>query len=136
MIEDIITFTNIHISSVQDNYQRERYAKLTTKDEIFALFGLLLLSGVKKQSHTNVQEIWETDGTGLEIFRACMSMKRFLFLLQSIIFDNSADRPQRQASIFDRFVEQCKKNYCVGELMTIDEMLIPYRGRCSFIHSQ
>ena len=70
-----------------------------------------------------------------------MSIKIFLFLLRVIRFDNKADRPQRQVSdrlaairrIFESFVDNCKKNYCIGELMTIDETLVPFRGRCGFI---
>ena len=141
MIEDITRFTNLYIVSIQDSFQRERDAKQTTKDEMLAFIGLLFLCGVTRQSHTNVQDIWETDGTGIEIARACMSIKRFLFLLRVIRFDNKADRPQRQVSdrlaairrIFESFVDNCKKNYCIGELMTIDETLVPFRGRCGFI---
>jgi len=32
----------------------------------------------------------------------------------------------------DAFNENCKKNYCVGEFVTLDEMLLSFRGRCSF----
>ena len=34
MIEDITRFTNLHIVSIQDSFQRERDAKQTTKDEM------------------------------------------------------------------------------------------------------
>src|SRR5215475_10409512 len=35
--------------------------------------------------------------------------------------------------ILDEFVKNCKSTYCLSEFFTIDEMLVPFRGRCSFI---
>lgn len=96
--------------------------------------------GVKKQSHTDCREIWDAD-TGSIISRACMSAKRFLFLLRAIRFDDTTNRQERRQSdklapitaILDSFVSNCKNNYVLGEYMTIDEMLVPYRDRCGFI---
>lgn len=34
--------------------------------------------------------------------------------------------------IFDTFVENCKANYSASEYVTIDEMLLSFRGRCGF----
>jgi len=50
-------------------------------------------------------------------------------------------RPQRQKvdklaavrDFFDGFVTNCQKNFNLSEYTTIDEMLHPFRGRCSFI---
>jgi hypothetical protein len=69
-----------------------------------------------------------------------MSAKRFLFLLRCLRFDSLSTRTERRATDrmphirknFDLFVRQCKVNYSPGEYLTIDEMLIPFRGRCSF----
>ncbi|GFR07184.1 DDE_Tnp_1_7 domain-containing protein [Trichonephila clavata] len=108
---------------------------------MLAFTGILILAGVKKQNHTNFLELWTTDGTGSEIFRSCMNCNRFLFLLSAIRFDDKNTRKERQLTdklaairfTLDRFVENCKNNYSLGEYATIDEMLIPFRGRCSFI---
>ena len=35
--------------------------------------------------------------------------------------------------ILDEFVQNCKNTYCLSEFLTIDETLVPFRGRCSFI---
>ena len=35
--------------------------------------------------------------------------------------------------ILDEFVQNCKNADCLSEFLTIDEMLVPFRGRCSFI---
>lgn len=69
-----------------------------------------------------------------------MSYLRFLFLLAIIRFDDKAPRNQRkkltnclQYDLFWSFVNNYKKCYSVGEFMTIDEMLISFRGQCSFV---
>jgi len=141
MIDEIIHYTNMYISTVQKNYKRDRDAKFITKNEMMAFFGLLFLSGIKKGNHTNFLELWATDGTGIEVFRACMSCNRFLFILNSIRFDDKTTRNDRRSedkltavrSMLDQFVYNCKTSYCLSEYLTIDEMLVPFRGRCSFI---
>lgn len=141
IIEHIIHCTNLEIKKLRLNYDRPRDAKDTTKTEFLAFLGLLLLAGVKKENHTHFLELWANDGTGNEIFKACMSCNRFLFLLSAVRFDDKNTRAHRKLTdklaavrfLVDRFVENCKNNYCMGEHLTIDEMLIPFRGRCSFI---
>lgn len=141
MLEHITKCTNIEISNVRSKYMRERDAKDVTKTEMLAFIGLLLLSGYKKQNHTHFLELWTKDGTGSEIFRACMSKNRFLFLLSIIRFDDKSTRNQRKQIdklaairwVIDEFVKNCRNNYSVGEFITVDEMLIPFRGRCAFV---
>lgn len=142
IIDEILMYTNLYIRNHQTpKYARERDAKEVTRAELLAVLGLLYLSGVKKANHTNFRELWTDDGTGIEIFRGCMSYKRFLFLLGSIRFDDKQTRSDRRKvdklapirSTLDLFVANCKKSYCVGEFVTIDEKLEPFRGRCSFI---
>ncbi|XP_055950804.1 piggyBac transposable element-derived protein 4-like [Argiope bruennichi] len=89
-----------------------------------------------KSQHTNVEQLWASDGTGIQILRAAMSYKRFLFLHRCIQFDNIDTRAERRKSeklavirsIWDSFVQNCLKSF-----VTIDEMLHPFRGRCSWI---
>ena len=106
-----------------------------------AFLGLLVLSGVKRAGHVSFLELWATDGSGIEIFRACMSYNRFLFLLLAIRFDDRMTWSQRKETdklsairyILNEFVQNCKNTYCLTEFLTIDETLVPFRGRCSFI---
>ena len=141
MIEEIVRCTNMYITTVQSSYDRERDAKILTKTELIAFLGLLFLSGVNRAGHVSFLELWATDGSGIEIFRACMSYNRFLFLLLAIRFDDKMTRNQRKETdklaairyILDEFVQICKNAYCLSEFLTIDEMLVPFRGRCSYI---
>ncbi|XP_054713571.1 piggyBac transposable element-derived protein 4-like [Uloborus diversus] len=140
MINQIVECTNIFIHDVSKNYSRLRDAKCTDSVEIKALFGLLYLAGLHKSSHLNVRDLWATDGTGIEIFRCVMSYNRFLFLMRCLRFDDVHTRDSRKQNnklaaineIFEAFDANCKENYTLGEYVTIDEKLEPFRGRCAF----
>ena len=141
MIEEIVGCTNMYITAVQSNYNREKDPKITANTELMAFLGLLVLSGVKRAGHGSFLELWATDGSGIEIFRACMSYNRVLFLLLAIRFDDRTTRSQRKETdklaairyILDEFVQNCKNTYCLSEFLTIDETLVPFWGRCNFI---
>lgn len=74
------------------------------------------------------------------MFRLIMNLKRFKFILCCIRFNDLVTREERRKTdkltaireIFSIFVENCKKHYSPGENVTIDEMLVGFRGRCSF----
>lgn len=143
MIDHIVSCTNIYIEyrKAKFPYQRERDCKLTSRSEIQALFGALFLIAVKKGNHVNVLELWSKDGTGMLILRVLFSYKRFLFLLRALRFDSIITRKDREKTdklaairlIYTPFVTNCQNNYNLGEFVTIDEMLHPFRGRCGFV---
>ncbi|KAB0804671.1 hypothetical protein PPYR_01641, partial [Photinus pyralis] len=78
MIHEIV-LTNKHIDSVQDNYSRNRDAKHTNVCEIQGLIGLIYLSSRLKSNRPNVDELWSTKGSGVELFRLAMGKKGFCF---------------------------------------------------------
>lgn len=104
-----------------------------------ALLGLVLLTGLFKSGH-DVESLWATDGIGRDVFRVTMSIKRFLFLLSAVRFDDIDTREERKetdkvaliSEIFNKFIENCQKYYSYLEYLTVDEMLCPFRGRCLF----
>lgn len=120
------TYWNVQISkfrkfdsNIRENVTGEMWQKLT-------FIGLLLLSGYKKQNHTQFLELWTADGIDSEIFRAYMGKNRFLLLLSAIRFDDRSTRNRKQIDklaairwIIDEFVKNCKNNYSVGEFITI-----------------
>lgn len=80
-IERIVEHTNRYLHKLRQNYGRSRDVRSIDKVEMYALLGLLYMAGAKKAQHLNVNELWSTDGTGLECMRATMSKERFLLLL-------------------------------------------------------
>nr|CAH7743452.1 unnamed protein product [Callosobruchus chinensis] len=81
---------------MQPKFERSRDCKKTDFEEISAVLGLLYMAGLKKTNHLNLLELWATDGSGIECFRATMNIKRFYFLLRALRFDDFRDRQQRR----------------------------------------
>lgn len=139
-IEKIVVFTNKWIQHVKDSYAQERNARLTDITEIKALIGVLFFAGVCKSSHQHIDDLWANDGTGIDMFRCCMSKKRFSFLLRALRFDDIDDRHQRTQvdklakirPILDPFINKCQSAYSPSEYVTLDEMLDSFRGKCPF----
>ncbi|XP_050526600.1 uncharacterized protein LOC126897224, partial [Daktulosphaira vitifoliae] len=109
--------------------------------EFKAFIGLLFLSGVFKSNHEDVRSLFATDGTGRDIFRATMSLKRFLFIITALRFDDPSTRNERIengdklapfSEIFYLFITNCQSCYSPSEYLTVDEMLVAFRGRCRF----
>nr|CAH7732023.1 unnamed protein product [Callosobruchus chinensis] len=140
IIDAIVENTNIYISSIKEQYQDPQDVTPTNATEIHALIGLLILIGTFKSSRRFLREFWETNGTGVEIFPAVMGYRRMKFLLQCLRFDNIFTRQNRKPTdkfapireVWELFVSNCKNSYCVGEYVTLDEMLFSFRGRCPF----
>ncbi|XP_014290398.1 piggyBac transposable element-derived protein 4 [Halyomorpha halys] len=140
MVEKICLYTNQYLKMLGPSYARTRDCRETDLAEIHAVLGLLYMAGIKKAQHLNIKELWATDGTAPECFRATMSLQRFQLLLRALRFDDLQDRDSRKAVdnlaairvIFEEFNSHCKNNYEVGEYSTIDEMFEPFRGRCVF----
>lgn len=140
-IIDLITEnTNIFIRSIAGNFTRERSCRVTDNVEISAFLGLLILAGSFRSGHQKVEDLFRQDGFGIEIFYGTMSLQRFRFLLRAIRFDNQNTRGQRRSidkfaafrEIFDMFVHNCERNFSLGCYTTIDEQLVPFRGKCPF----
>lgn len=136
----VVSYTNLYIAKVAGNYKDKNDARPTSKAEIKSFFGLLYLAGLEHGARKNFSEFWGTDGMGTEIFTATMSQRRFKFLLRVLRFDDTATRIERREidkiapirEVFDLFIEKCKSLYSLGEYVTLDEMLLAFRGRCSF----
>lgn len=140
ILDIIVLHTNKYIKNIRSQYSRERDANFTDTVEIKAFIGLLYLAGVLHSNRQSLEELWGDDGHGVELFRLVMNLKRFKFLLRCIRFDDLVTRKERVKTdklaairkVFSIFVENCKKHYSPGENVTIDEMLVGFRGRCSF----
>nr|BAD07480.1 putative transposase yabusame-W [Bombyx mori] len=147
MLQEILTHTNSSIRHRQTKTAAENssaetsfYMQETTLCELKALIALLYLAGLIKSNRQSLKDLWRTDGTGVDIFRTTMSLQRFQFLQNNIRFDDKSTRDERKQtdnmaafrSIFDQFVQCCQNAYSPSEFLTIDEMLLSFRGRCLF----
>lgn len=152
IIEKIVMHTNERIEQMRVKYAKFKrsnnsrqtfgpsFVNPVDKLEIEAFIGLLYMQGVFKSGHEDIMSMWATDGTGRDLFRSTMSLARFSFILSCLRFDDHETRDERRkidklaaiSSIFSQFVENCKANYSPGLFLTVDEMLVPFRGRCGF----
>lgn len=142
IIDDIVNYTNSKLYSVREKLEQPDSVsyKNTSKEEVSALFGLLILSGIFKSSKEDFSSLFSTRATGRPIFRATMSEKRCKVLVRALRFDDPTTRKEREksdplaaiSSLFETFIQNCQRNYEVGSSVCIDETLIPFRGRCKF----
>lgn len=131
--------TNIYIRKIQHKYKNTSLYR-STDIEIQAVIGLLIIAGSFRASKENLEDLWAVDGTGIDIFHSTMSKDRFLFLIRCLRFDDINDRAQRKEvdklmpviELFTIFVENCKNAYTISEYSTIDEQLVPFKGKCPF----
>lgn len=140
LLEKIVLCTNQKLQIFRPNYKRERDCQDTNIHEIRALFGLLYLTAMLKMNHTNVSDMWATDGTAPDYIRNVMRSNRFLLLLRALRFDDSEDRDERKKidklapirEVWEEITKRFSEFYCFSEYVTIDEMMFGFRGRCSF----
>ena len=93
----MVTCTNQNINFVKDNYARNRDAKCTDVTELEAFIGLLYLAGAYGANRKSLEELWETEGDGVERLGLVMSIKRFKSLLRCMRFDDRDTRITRKA---------------------------------------
>lgn len=141
ILDEVLQWTNRKISSVKVNYKKPQpYLCDLTIVELKAFIGLLIYTSIFKSSNESIDSFYATDGTGRDIFRCTMTRNRFLFLLLVLRFDNPDDRDERKkedptaavSKIFEKFIANSRLVYSPGPTMCIDEMLVPFRGRCRF----
>lgn len=107
--------------------------------ELKAFLGLLITAGVGRAKFEPLTELWSASN-GRPFFSAVMSMNRFKNILRFLRFDNKQTRPERRATdklaairdVWVMFIAKLQKAYIPGVDMTVDEQLVPFRGRCPF----
>ena len=135
MVEKIIRFTNL-----EGNRKFDTAWKDTDLSEIWALLGILLTCGHLQQNQMDTENIW-SESYGIQIVRSTMSRNRFRDLLRALRFDDKSTRGERKAKdkfapireIWTDFESALRKYYSPGPNITVDEQLMPFRGRCGFL---
>lgn len=141
MVDFMTDFSNQKITEYAENHGNDAaYTNHIDSNEMRAFMGLLFLSGIFKSGREDARGLWSSTSKGRPIFRTVMSLNRFLFILSNLRFDDESTREERKktdrlaliSEFFEKFIKNCRDNYCCSEYVTVDEMLVPFRGRCLF----
>ncbi|CAL4241661.1 unnamed protein product, partial [Meganyctiphanes norvegica] len=111
----------------------------TNLTEMKCFIGCHIMAGIRKDSHLNTHQMW-SDTYGGFFYKSLFSQKRFEFLTRALRFDDQATRRDRMRSdrfahvrdLWDAVIANCKANYKAGAIVTVDEQLLAFRGRCVF----
>lgn len=143
MLKSLVEHTNQKLNMYRNKFKDSNRLELkdTNESEMKAFIGLLYYSSVLKCNASDTNIIFATDGTGHEIFRCVMSKYRFSSLINCLRFDDLTTRQDRLkknplapiSDFFDKFIANSERQYSPGAYLCIDEMLVPFRGRCKFI---
>ena len=109
-----------------------------TIDEILAFIGLQFISGANKIGSQLLPDLF----TSLQLrhFQAAISHDRLKLIFKFCRVDNSLTREQRKVQdkfcyileLWYKLTSEARKLYNLDPYRTIDEMLLKFRGRCSF----
>ncbi|XP_068215325.1 uncharacterized protein [Palaemon carinicauda] len=133
-------YTNDKILAHRAKYKVQSSTTVDTSiSEIKALIGILIMTGLKNDNRVSVAQMF-SPFEGCSLYRSTMSKARFSFLMRVLRFDNSQTRTQRMLvdklapirAMWESFVGACKNVYVPGPHLTIDEQLVPFRGKTPF----
>ena len=122
-----------------DISRRSKYRqwKPTTYEEILKFFGIVIEMGLVQMPQLN--HYWNSSRLyGLEIVRSAMPRERFELLLKFLHFSNNNNKDSNQDRMFklkplsDLLKERFSSVYIPGSVVSIDESMIPWRGRLLF----
>ncbi|XP_039478046.1 piggyBac transposable element-derived protein 4-like [Oreochromis aureus] len=115
--------------------------------EFRAYVGLLVLAGVYRSRGEACERLWDAE-SGRSVFRAAMPLKTFGAYSSALRFDDRETRQARQGeggeggggydklapirAVWDEWCTRLPAMYRPGPEVTVDERLVPFRGRCPF----
>ncbi|XP_022609640.1 piggyBac transposable element-derived protein 4-like, partial [Seriola dumerili] len=113
--------------------------KKMDETDLQAYLGLLILAGVYRSRGEAAASLWDAE-SGRPIFRATMPLTLFHTYSRLLRFDDRESRPARRVTdklaaireVWDKWVERLPYLYNPGPDVTVDEQLVPFRGRCPF----
>ena len=82
----LVEHTNSIITTKKSSYTQSCRTNDTDDVEMKALIGLLMLAGIYHANRLNLKDIWNNNGTGIDVFKMTMSLNRFRFLFCCLRF--------------------------------------------------
>lgn len=129
IIDRIVILTNSKIKEYADKKTKKEWDMSPTDElEIRALLGILIVSGLS--IYERVQELWDSNGFGIELVKATMSNNRFNFLLSCVRYTTEDSTPDI-SDFMDVFNKNCQQNFEPSSYVTLEEQCIPFRGDVS-----
>ena len=141
MLASVVMYSNQRLELLRAKYGRQYSVAFRDLDlmELKAMVGLLIMTGACQDNHVSTKDMW--DGMeGAPLYKSTMSERRFSMLMRILRFDDLTTRAERarsdkfapMRSLWDKLVGNCRRNYGPGPHLTVDEQLVPFRGRCPF----
>ena len=143
VLELICRETNNYAHTAAADYADETPWTDMTVNELCAYMGILLAAGKLHGRKLHISQMWRQSAAfQFSLFSASMSRNRFCAISARLRFDNPATRPSRLSrtgdkleairKVVDVFTERCVKTYNPHEILTVDERLAVFRGKCPF----
>ena len=138
IMDEMVKWTAQKISEDDQRYKDE---KAPSQEELNAFIGLLFHSGRMGTTQVPINDLWTTDPFDkMDIFQATMGRNRNRTILSALRFDDKTTREARKQDdrmapfrlVSDLFAAACKKHFNPGKNLTVDERMVPYRGRVKF----
>ena len=133
--KDVVEYTNIDGKrALQDKWCE------TDEIEIMAFICILIHLGALKQNIFPTELIWDVQN-GNALASSTMTRSRFLSLSNRLRFDDKETRSERRnrdefapiRDIWEQLMSNMRKHFVPRPFITVDEQLIPWRGRCKFL---
>ncbi|XP_048861754.1 piggyBac transposable element-derived protein 4-like [Brienomyrus brachyistius] len=138
IIQEVMKCTNFEGRRVAT--ARGKEWKNINKVELMAFIGLTLLAGSEKNWDAPIRELF---GSPLQnpMYKATMAVGRFEDIRRVLRFDDKRTSAFRLETdhmaafryIWDLFLVNCRQRFIPSDCVTVDEQLVPFRGRSKFL---